>query len=165
MKYILATLCLLIGTSAYAADGDFVESATKQNVTVDVFKLCDGATGGATRLCTAFDLWSQQHVSGNTSSKSPNQRPPVPDAMSFSFGLATGCAGATTVMPMGSDESDLDTRYDILAAVLAKPSASEGAQGMIAPISTANRYITADIQTGTGCSDAEVWVKLFYFNR
>ncbi len=164
---VLAAL-LLLSTPAWATDGDWVET-TRGSVQgqgaatiIDTFKLCDGATGGASKTCTVFDL-SAAHTTTTGAALPGGPRPSLPDAITFSFALATGCSGATTVMPMGSDESDLDPRYDLTTTLLAKPASSEGNQLHLPSGYVSNRYITADIQTGTDCSDVEVWMKLHYF--
>jgi hypothetical protein len=156
-KCLAGIVGIVVGLAPLArgADGDLVGSTRAGWATVDTYKLCDGATGGATKQCAAFDL-SGRHAGVDS-------RPALPDAVAFSFRLATGCSGATTVMPQGSDDAGLDPRYELLAAALAKPATSIGKQSTA--LQPVNRYATAAVATGTDCSDLEVYLKLFYFTR
>jgi hypothetical protein len=148
----LALLSIWMAVPAFATDGDLVSLETREDKIIVTWKLCDGATGGATKQCAVLDI--QQKVTGGP------QLPAWPDSIAIAFRTATACSGATTVMPQVSDDLLLDPRYDLESAPLAKPASSLG-DASEQP-AKAWRYYTAAIGTGTDCTDVEVWLKAAY---
>lgn len=142
---VLLGLPLVFGAPAGAADGDHISSTTcgssGRYSCVDFF-LCDGATGGATKTCSEFNLLTQAFG--------------IPDRMVAEIDAETGCSGTPDVEIRYRFESG-GTAHEYTGTALA--SAGDSAVSIsqvLGPI------VDASVADGTACTDLEVHLRLFY---
>jgi hypothetical protein len=159
MKYLLgllATAALLWPGWAQAVDGDFIRGYATGKFMVMEYLLCDGATGGATKTCAEFNL---ETVGADVRDTGDDFKGGIPSYITFHLLDVSDCSGAVTVMPIGMDVTG-GPSADLINAALTDAGTD---QHVISPIP--NRIIAADVATGTGCSDLEVAIKLYYERR
>lgn len=136
--FLLFMVALALAAPAWAFDGETVASGGTTGATWKIVKLCDEATGGATKTCAEVDIGQ-------------------PTFLRASIESVAGCAGATAVALEGLSTTGSSTTHTMTTTALTVAGTS--AEVITYP---AFNFVEGDVTVGTGCTDFEVHLLLFY---